>query len=245
MAYSDYIVYVDESGDHSLDSIDPNYPMFVLAFCIFRKVDYVAQVSPSIQRFKFEHYGHDSVVLHEHAIRKQLQPFTFLKSRVKRERFLDGLSNVVQAAPMTIIAAVIHKERHAQRYVRPDNPYEIALLFCMERLFAFLRDQGDAENITHVVVECRGKKEDAALELEFRRIKDGANRWGRLPCLEIAFCDKKANSAGLQIADLIARPIGLQVLRPQQENRAYEIIEPKFRRNPRGNFIGWGFKIFP
>jgi len=35
--FSDYIIHVDESGDHSLESIDPNYPVFVLAFCIFNK----------------------------------------------------------------------------------------------------------------------------------------------------------------------------------------------------------------
>ena len=29
--YSDYIVYVDESGDHGLKTIDENYPVFVLA----------------------------------------------------------------------------------------------------------------------------------------------------------------------------------------------------------------------
>ena len=33
--FSKYIVYVDESGDHSLQSIDDNYPLFVLAFCNF------------------------------------------------------------------------------------------------------------------------------------------------------------------------------------------------------------------
>ncbi|WP_233079829.1 DUF3800 domain-containing protein [Rheinheimera soli] len=35
--FSKYIVYVDESGDHSLQSIDENYPVFVLAFSIFHK----------------------------------------------------------------------------------------------------------------------------------------------------------------------------------------------------------------
>ena len=35
--FSDYIVYVDESGDHSLESINPEYPLFVLSFCIFLK----------------------------------------------------------------------------------------------------------------------------------------------------------------------------------------------------------------
>ena len=29
---SDYIVFVDEGGDHSLDKVDPLYPLFVLAF---------------------------------------------------------------------------------------------------------------------------------------------------------------------------------------------------------------------
>ncbi|WP_338012591.1 DUF3800 domain-containing protein [Rhizobium sp. LCM 4573] len=37
MSYSDFIIYVDESGDHSLTSIDVNYPIFVLSFCIFEK----------------------------------------------------------------------------------------------------------------------------------------------------------------------------------------------------------------
>ena len=33
--FSDYVVYVDESGDHSLTSINPDFPIFVLAFCVF------------------------------------------------------------------------------------------------------------------------------------------------------------------------------------------------------------------
>lgn len=245
MAYSNYIVYVDESGDHGLGSIDRDYPVFVLAFCVFRKTEYVAQISPSIQQFKFSHYGHDSVVLHEHAIRKQVPPFAFLKSEAKRATFMTDLSNLVSAAPMTIIAAVIHKQRLMERYAHPANPYEIALLFCMERLYAHLRDQRATSETTHIVVECRGKKEDAALELEFRRIRDGANRWGRLACLELVFADKKANSAGLQLADLIARPVGLKVIRPDQLNRAYDIIEPKIRTSPSGRRSGYGFKVFP
>lgn len=36
-SFSDYIVFVDESGDHGLVSIDPEYPIFVLGFCIFNK----------------------------------------------------------------------------------------------------------------------------------------------------------------------------------------------------------------
>jgi hypothetical protein len=46
MRFSDYIIYVDESGDHSLQVIDEQYPLFVLSFCIFRKVEYANIVGP-------------------------------------------------------------------------------------------------------------------------------------------------------------------------------------------------------
>jgi len=35
--FSDFIVYVDESGDHGLKTVDQNYPVFALAFCVFTK----------------------------------------------------------------------------------------------------------------------------------------------------------------------------------------------------------------
>ncbi len=57
--------------------------------------------------------------------------------------------------------------------------------------------------------------------------------------------DKKSNSTGLQIADLTARPIGIKTLRPDQPNRAYDIIEKKLRKSPQGDVKGWGLKIFP
>ena len=55
---------------------------------------------------------------------------------------------------------------------------------------------------------------DAELELAFRRILDGGNRWGKLSCFELVFADKRTNSAGLQLTDLAARPIGRHVLAP-------------------------------
>lgn len=245
MTYSDYIIYVDESGDHTLTAIDRDYPVFVLDFCIFRKDSYANVVAPQVQAFKFAHFGHDVVVLHEHEIRKQKPPFVFLKSRDKRDVFMEGLNCLIEQADFTIVAAAIHKERLTRRYAAPGNPYEMALTFCMERAHAFLRDRGQHMLTTHIVVERRGKREDDELELAFRRIRDGANYVGEMPGFEIIFADKKTNSAGLQHADLTARPIGRHVLDPAQPNRAWEIIEPKLRRSPTGAVRGWGLKVFP
>lgn len=243
--YGDYVIYVDESGDHSLGSIDRDYPVFVLDFCIFRKDYYVNSVAPRVQAFKFAHFGHDSVVLHEHEIRKQKPPFAFLQNQQKRTVFMDDLNQLIEQADFTIIAAAIHKDRLAREYAHPGNPYEMALTFCMERTYAFLRDIGQHTRTTHIVVERRGKREDDQLELAFRRIQDGANRWGAMPGFGIVFADKKTNSASLQIADLTARPIGRHVLDSNQPNRAWAIIEPKLRRSPQGQVNGWGLKIFP
>lgn len=70
-AFSDFIVYVDESGDHGMQALDANYPMFVLAFCVFHKRHYCEKVIPALQKFKFNHMGHDLVGLHELEIRKE------------------------------------------------------------------------------------------------------------------------------------------------------------------------------
>lgn len=70
-SYSDYIVYVDESSDHSLTSIDPDYPVFVLSFCLFRKDEHAKDVTPVIRQLKFATFNHDMVLLHEAGIQRR------------------------------------------------------------------------------------------------------------------------------------------------------------------------------
>ncbi len=227
--YSDFVVYADESGDHGLVSIDPQYPVFALVFCVMRKIDYAATVVPAILKFKFGVWGHDAVVLHEHDIRKSNGPFAILMTdRALRERFHDDLNRLMEAMPMTIFAAVIDKPRLRSREDRPANPYRIALRFCMKQLHGLLGAAGQQGKAVHVVFESRGRKEDRDLELEFRRI--AASRaprdFGRF-ALHPIFVSKAANSVGLQLADLTARPIALSQLRPNQPNRAFDIIRPK------------------
>lgn len=243
--FSDYLVFVDESGDHGLDAIDAGYPMFVLAFCVMRKEDYIAQLTPAVQRFKMKHFGHDDVILHEREIRKDQGAFSFLKTRDRKQAFLDELTAIVAAMPFRLICSAIRKDQLRAKYVSPDNPYHIALGFGLERVFYYLRDKGALGGKTHVMVEKRGKREDAELELEFRRVCDGGNYQRQQLPFEIAFVDKKSNSAGLQIADLVARPVGMSIVRPGQNNRAFEALRAKFYANANGKVEGWGLKCFP
>lgn len=247
--FSKYIVYVDESGDHSLQSIDKNYPIFVLAFCVFHKRHYSEAIVPTLEKFKFNHFGHDQVVLHENEIRKEKGAFTIFKNRAEKYQFLDELTNIIEFSNFILISCTIDK----RQITKPDteaNPYHTALGYCMETLYEFLHEKDQHEKKIHIVVECRGNKEDKELELEFRRICDGNNRLGIPLPFEVLFSDKKVMSSGLQLADLVARPIGLKTLRPEQENRAFEVLEKKFycdggREQVGNDFKGIGMKVYP
>ena len=241
---SGYVVFVDESGDHSLESINTDWPLFVLSFCIFPVDAYVHRVTPAIRQLKFDFFGHDLVILHEHDIRKKKGGFAQLNKEA-RDDFLNRLTNVIAETDMTMIAVVIDKIKHKSKYSKPEHPYHLAMQFGLERIAAFMAIQGLADCETWVVFEARGPKEDAALELEFRRVCDGANRSGKPYPLSILISDKKTNSEGLQLADLTARPAGLSVLRPDQANRAWDVMRTKLFAGRHDCISGNGLKCFP
>jgi hypothetical protein len=240
---SDYIVFVDESGDHSLTSLDADYPIFVLCFCIIKKSDYIDLLVPQIKRLKFETFGHDCVVLHEIDIRRKRGHFAQL-GKEPRDTFMAALTQVIIDTPMTVVAVVIDKRTLTERYANPSNPYHIGIQFGLERVCHFLSLQGQKDMLTHIVCEARGAKEDSDLELAFRRVCDGENRTKISYKFDIVICDKRSNSEGLQISDLMARPIGLHILRPEQQNRAYDVLSVKLF-NPGTVVNGNGLKIFP
>jgi len=247
--FSKYIVYVDESGDHSLHSIDENYPIFVLAFCVFNKRHYSEVIVPALEKFKFNHFGHDQVVLHENEIRRRKGAFKILNNKEKHQYFTGQLSEIIEFSNFILISATIDK-RELKRLNASDNAYHIALGMCMDSLHEFLIEKGQQNKKTHIVVECRGNKEDNELELEFRRICDGNNPTKIQLPFDMIFSDKKVMSSGLQLADLVARPIGLHTLKPKQTNRAFDLLKKKFfcggGRNKLGEcFKEVGMKIYP
>ena len=232
--FSDFIVFVDESGDHGLSSISSEFPIFVLASCVINKEDYYRKIVPAFQEFKFRYWGHAATVLHEREIRRQENEFAFLRAdRNLRDCFLADLNGLMADTPVTVFASVIDKTRLRDHYSDPRSPYDLALHSCLEGICDFLAEREQCNRLAHVLFEKRGRQEDRDLELDFRRICEGNEGFNYLHPrfkqmqFKSLFLEKSANSIGLQIADLIARPVALHELRPQQQNRAFNIIEPK------------------
>jgi len=212
----------------------------VLSAVFFSLEDYISKVVPRFQKLKFDFFGHDQIILHEREIRKGEGDFAFLSRTGRLESFIEELSLAIDETPMTIIASVIDKPALVTRYVTPDSPYELGLQFILERLHLAI-----GSNNIPIIIESRGKKEDSQLELAFRRICDGDNYFNTHLNYTPIFASKQSNTIGLQIADLTARPIGLHVLKPEQDNRAFDIIKTKLRRSSYGKYWGWGLKVFP
>lgn len=66
------MVFLDEAGDHSLDPVDKDFPVFILVFVLCDDADYAGALAPAFTQFKVKHFGHDGVVLHSRDIRKAL-----------------------------------------------------------------------------------------------------------------------------------------------------------------------------
>ena len=226
LKHSDYIIYVDESGDHSLESINPRYPLFVLSFCIFRKEYYAHTVTPALRMLKFSTFGHDMIVLHEQEIRKKLGSFSKL-NKEPRELFLQELSDLISKTDFILIPIIIDKLAIKDLASDPIHVYHLAMKLGLEKLYEFLQDQEQHIYQTHIVFEARGRTEDEALKLEFHHLCEGHNSLQKKLPFQIIIADKKSNSEGLQFADMTARPIGLSILRPDQPNRALAILKEK------------------
>ncbi len=237
---SDYIIFADESGDHGIASINPENPVFVLAFCIFRKADYISIVKQSVAKFKIDFWGHDLVVLHNHEIRKSTGEFSFLFDEEARRIFLHLLNEMIRNIPFSIIATAIDK-RLLHCINDSTNPYVLALGSCLTQTLDFLRQKQQLQLLTHIIVESRGKPEDRDLGLAFDQIAAQASP-ERYP-LDIRFANKQTNSSGLQIADLVAHPIARHIVKKNQPNKAFDIVKEKLLGYP--DYEETGLKCHP
>lgn len=234
---SKYMVFADEAGDHNLEKWNPDFPVFVMAFCIIEKSHYCDFVLPSVNKLKLKYFNRTDIILHERDIRKQTGAFKCLCDKDIRESFMRDLSSIMINSQYTIISCVIDKKQHIEKYSTPKHPYYLATYFCIERMKRFLAENHDTKHI-NITFEARGAKEDKELRNSLESFCNSSD-------INMLIIPKLSNCVGLQFADLVARPIGRHIMNPEQQNRSFDIIKNKFRSDCNGDFVGRGLKIFP
>lgn len=241
-----YIVYLDETGDHSLELIDKDFPVFALAMFVCETTYYNNTVLPVIAQLKTDYFGHEGVILHSRDIRKAQKRFGFLTDILKRQTFMERINSIMNELDYFLIVSVIKKQVHKDKYgAFAENPYDLALMFCLERLLSFL--EGIQQKQIYIIAESRGRKEDKDLELSFFKIISQGTKYNSTERFKqidfkLRFVGKAMNTTGTQLADLAAYPIARHVLNPDKPNLAYDIVSKKFYK---ANGRVRGLKIFP
>lgn len=244
-----YHFFLDETGDHGLVFVDENFPIFLLAGCLFGDAEY-QRVENEIDEFKEEFFGTKGVILHSREIRKCEGAFQILFDLDTKRRFYERLNQIISEAQFSIIAVAIDKKKYIEKYGDiADNPYTICLSYILERVI-FCTDGGSTGSQVQIIIEKRGKNEDRQVLSHYNRIMDSgtyhvtANRFkNRIRGFSMMM--KRDNNIGLQIADLCAYPVARHVLNAEEPYIPFKIIESKLRKNGRGEVDGYGLKIFP
>lgn len=241
------VLFLDESGDHNLSVIDPQYPLFVLGGVIM-DLDYAnGAATDLIDSFKKELFNDTQIHLHTADITRNRNGFERLKETAFRTQFYIKLNELMRTLDYQVLACVIKKDAHLQRYgLAAVDPYMLSLDILVERFCALIGDQEDGGLI---IAEKRDATLDRQLDLAWLNLKVQGTRFIQASQIEkriqsLILRDKKANIAGLQLADLVVTPIGRHILgKPTKED--FTIVESKFRRSPHGRVDGYGLIVLP
>lgn len=74
---STYYLFIDESGDHGLTTLNPDFPVFLLCGVLLAEPDYFA-IRDEFNRIKGEFWKNKQVIFHSRDIRKCEKEFQIL-----------------------------------------------------------------------------------------------------------------------------------------------------------------------
>jgi hypothetical protein len=113
-----YNLFIDESGDHGLNNLNPNFPLFLLCGIVISSEEY-EKVRIGFNGIKQTIWGSEHVIFHSRDIRKCEKEFKYLFDLDLKARFYAMLDNVIRNSAYNIIASALKKEKYIIVRTRP------------------------------------------------------------------------------------------------------------------------------
>lgn len=246
------VLFLDESGDHSLSIIDPQFLVFVLCGIIMDEDYHRTIATERLNAFKMALFGNRKIILHTADFTRNKSGFEAMSTHEFRGRFFNALQVLIQELDFKIVACVIKKQDHLQKYgLNALDPYLLSLSILVERFIFESRSSGGT-----IVAEARNPTLNNALELAFLDLKIRGTTFISPTKVQkrihnFAIRQKKDNIAGLQIADVVATPIGRHAIGKStyshycHEGDFFSVLKPKFRQSWDGKIEGMGLVTLP
>ena len=246
---SKYYLFIDECGDHNLVKYDPAFLVFTLCGILVSR-DNLYSLNNDFKKLKLEIFGNTDIVIHSVDIRKWRDAFIVLKDEALRMKFFNGIERILsQNDAYIIVSCTILKEQLNKFCVRgeEEDVYGLSLSYLIERSIFCVDNLTYSNPDITIIVERRGKKEDAKLLNYYNGLRNRGTKWitperlrSRIGRFEFKY--KRDNIIGLQIADLIAYPVTQHILHPERPNRSYDAVKHNIFSD---NGVLLGQKIIP
>jgi len=241
-----YYLFLDECGDQNLANFDPSFPIFTLCGIVLSEKELDA-VSAQLTAIKQKYWSGKKIIFHSRDIRKCEKGYEILFDMDVKREFYKALNSVLGQKLYTIICCAILKEPYIRKYGKMNDVYTQSLSFIVERTVFYLDSMKEHNIDLNVIIEKRGKKEDARLFNYYNQLIDRGTYFVSSYRIKNYFKSfemkwKSDDIIGLQIADLVAYPITRFILDNDAANPAYEIIKDKIYTERNKLF---GLKVFP
>lgn len=212
-----FSMFIDDTGDvTSSTTNNPAQRYASITGVIFDRDYLVSTFEPSFKKVVERHFGLDDIgklpVLHR---RKMISPpkkgpFSCLRDIVKRQAWDAACLDMMTRAKYTVITICLDKVAFYYHHPNAElDVYETLIQNAIERYFYFLRDNGHGD----VIVEAQNPGTDEIIKARFRAAIErgtgfisGEKLQSVFTSKEINIEPKQAGFAGLQFADLLARP---------------------------------------
>ena len=194
------ILFLDESGDHNLAKIDPQYPLFVLGGVIADKDYAEGEMEVAVSDFKLRLFGRDDMILHTSDITRNRNGFERLKETAFRGWFYRELNELMRSLDYRVVACVIRKQAHLSTYgLAALDPYLLSLDILIER---FCMDVGGIAKSGMIIAEKRDPTLDRQLELAWLNLRIQGTQYMQAVEIDrriraLTLRDKTENIAGL------------------------------------------------
>jgi hypothetical protein len=256
-----YRLFIDEVGHDNLNTANDSSERYLCLLGLIVELESANKhLIGTMEALKVAIFKTPKVVLHRREIiDKKPPPFDLLEDSNTRDAFDQGLLNLIATCEYRVVAVLIDKKEHIERYaVWRSHPYHYCLRAMLERYVMHLNDLGATGD---VMAEWRGVKPNRKLEAAYKHIyTQGTENMSRtqfqarLSSGQLKIQKKGANIAGLQLADLLASPVNRSLLCKKNKvemtapfgKRVVEILlESKYRRSHKGKIEGYGLKLLP